>query len=489
MISWHDALEMSRKRWKRKHIFSGIKHSVPLFLLLLLSIVTGNIIYILAERGYETSIDRRYPHPAHIRVIVDSRDKEIPPLKPSQIESIKKHQAVRGSMAIISSIPNIFADFGETRYAQMKELGGYDRKFFDLYRTLPADKTDPEAVPLLLGQDLLALSWSPEKRRFIRDEQKEMKRWLGRTFRIYLAPYGLVFSDQKHDASTADYNAFRKTLIKSWRERLVELERNSPELARRQDPLFINVQVAGFIRDPDLGGTSSIIPHEAMELIFDLSDLRRDRKRIHKADENPRIITLLIDPAKKTELADTAKKQGMKILDPRDSGMFGLIFKAIRDESDLQITLGVMLFIYFTVMLVIVYQLLSSQVKDSIREIGVLRCIGAQRRDILRVFAVMNLVRLGRIYLLCIATSMAILAVAGIWLSGPLNMIKPETLAKGNIPDFLITRVDHFSPLWLMAPWWVWLTPVLLLVPIALFAAALPVWRVMRVQPSEALKD
>ena len=489
MISWHDALEMSRKRWRRKHIFSGLKHSVPLFLLLLLSIVTGNIIYIMIERGYEASMDKRYPHPAHIRIMSDSKEKDLPTLAPSQIESIKKHPAVRGSMATISSISNFFTDFGETRYAQMKELGGYNREFLDLYRTISSEKIDPEAIPLLLGQDLLALSWSPEKKRFIRDEQREMKHWLGRTFRIYLPPHGLLFSDYKHDAAIPDYAAFRKGMIKFWQQKLADLERNSPDLARRQDPLFINVQVVGFIRDPYLGGTSSIVPHEAIEQIFDLSDLRRDRKRLPATDDNLKIITLLIDPARKAELAEAAKKYGLKIQEPKDVGIFSQILKVISDESDLQITLGVMFFIYFSVMLVIVYQLLSSQVKDSIREIGVLRCIGAQRRDILRVFVVMNLVRLGRIYLLCIASSMAILAAAGFWLAGPLNMIKPETLAKGNIPDFLITRVDHFSPLWLMAPWWVWLAPVLMLLPIALFAAALPVWRVMRVQPSEALRD
>jgi hypothetical protein len=101
----------------------------------------------------------------------------------------------------------------------------------------------------------------------------------------------------------------------------------------------------------------------------------------------------------------------------------------------------------------------------------------------------MNLLRLGRIYLLCVVSSYLLLLGAGFWSAGKLNIIDPENLAKGNIPEFLINRIDNFSSFWLLGPPWLAFAPLLILIPIALCAAAVPIWHAMGVQPSEALKD
>lgn len=489
MISWQDALQLSRKRWQRRHIFSGLRHSVPLFLLLVLSIVTSSSIFIMIERAYDAAIDQQYPHPSHIRVISASTLKEKPPLTATQIDALKNHQAVQAAMTVIPCLNNFFADFGETRYSPMKGLCGYHKELFELYRTLPKGKDNPDAVPILLGRDLLALSWSADKGRFVRNEQQELTRWLGRSFKIYLNPFGLEQYEPKFDETQTDYARFRDGFLKKRKEKLDELERNNPALARRQDPLFVQVQVVGFIRDPGLGGLTSLLPAESMEQLRSLHALQRDKKRSPDSEEELQSISLLARPGRAQEVEQAIRQQGLKRYHAREDGMFARLWQELRDESDLRLTLWVLSSIYLCVMLVIVYQLLSSQVKDSIREIGLLRCIGAERRDIIRIFTVMNLVRLARIYLLSLASAFVLLLVTGYWLAGPLNLIKPESLAKGSIPDFLICRVEQFSPFWLMAPWWVWLMPVLLLVPVALCAAAIPVWRVMRVQPSEALRD
>jgi hypothetical protein len=109
--------------------------------------------------------------------------------------------------------------------------------------------------------------------------------------------------------------------------------------------------------------------------------------------------------------------------------------------------------------------------------------------DIMRIFMMMNLLRLARIYLFCIVSAYLLLLGAGFWSASKLNLIDPEYLAKGSIPEFLISRIDNFSPFWLMGPSWMAFAPLLILFPIALCAAAVPIWHAMGVQPSEALKD
>jgi ABC-type lipoprotein release transport system permease subunit len=175
--------------------------------------------------------------------------------------------------------------------------------------------------------------------------------------------------------------------------------------------------------------------------------------------------------------------------DRSSDGIFSQLFKEIKDDLGTRLTLYVITSLYTLAMMVIIYQLLSGQVKDSIREIGLLRCFGASRRDIMRIFIVMNMVRLARIYLSCLVTAYLLLLCFGYWFADKLNVINPESLVKGDIPEFLLHRIDHFTPLWLIGPPWMAVMPLLFLLPIAFGSAVLPIWHVMGVQPSEALRD
>jgi hypothetical protein len=487
MITWRDALALSNKRWKRKRIFGSLKYSAPLFILTLLTIVTLNVIYVLCERAAEAGRDSSFPHPSHLRVSVPPNSKET--ISVSQLNALRSHPAVRSYMGGQQWLGNYFADLGETRYAQIPLLCGYKQEFFDLYRTLPAEKCDPAAVPVLLGRDLLSLSWSAERKRFIRNEGEELKRWLGRTFNVYLNPWGVEGFNSAFTMEQLDYPRYRQSVMTLRRQHLASLERSSPELARQQDAVFVRMQVVGFVRDLSENGRTSVLTEEAAGQLAELSSLRRGKKLKPPVDDSLASVNLLVASGREREVVALAESLGLKVHDRNQVGIVAQLIKSLREDPGTRLAVYIISSIYAVAMMIVIYQLLSGQVKDSIREIGLLRCIGARRRDVLRIFVVMNLVRLGRIYLACLAASYLLLFAGGEWSAGWLNLIDPESLVKGNIPDFLITRIDHFSSFWLMGPQWMAVFPLTLLVPIALASAAIPIWHAMGVQPSEALRD
>ena len=487
MIAWRDALGLSRKRWQRKRIFGSLKYSAPLFLLTLLTIVTCNVCYVFLERLQEVAEDPDYPNPSHLRVTVPRKSEGA--ITPLQLSNLKRHPDVRAIMAVQNWVGNLYADFGEVRYAPMGDICGYSRPFFELYRTLPEAKCDPSLVPVLLGRDLLALSWSPEARHFVRDEQKEMVRWLGRTFTVYLDPLGMESYEPKFSLEQLDPGRFRSALLARRRQGLAELERHDPNLARRQDAVSVRMQVVGFIRDFEDSGRTCVVPAEIADRMLELTALRRGRVLRARREEGVKSVHLLAAPGRERQLAAFARKLGLEVRDRDGAGIFSLLYREVRDDPGVKLTLYLLFALYTLAMTVIIYQLLSGQVKDSIREIGLLRCIGARRSDVLRIFVVMNLVRLGRIYLLCLTAAYLLLLAGGFWSAGTLNRVDPEKLAKGSIPDFLIARVDHFTPWWLMAPPWMAALPLIMLLPVALGAAVIPILHAMGVEPSEALRD
>ncbi|NVN99068.1 MAG: FtsX-like permease family protein [Geobacteraceae bacterium] len=487
MITWRDSLALSRKRWKRKRIFGSLKYSAPLFFITLLTIITLNIIYVLYDRAIEASRDNQFPIQNHLRVSVPPKSKET--ITPAQIKAFRQHPAVRDFMGEQRWFGNYFADLGETRYAQISSLCSYTPDFFYLYRTLPSEKVDPAAVPLLLDRDMLSLSWSPESKQFIRNESAELKRWLGRSFNIYLNPWGTEGFPSTLTMEHLDYPRYQQSVMTMRRQHLASLERTNPELAREQDALFVRVQVVGFVRGLSASGLTAVLPADVAERLAELSCLRRGKKFKSLSDEGLTSINLLVAPGREPEVSALAVSLGLKVHDRNNDGAIASLIKELKDDPAARLALFILGSIYSVAMLIIIYQLLSGQVKDAIREIGLLRCIGARRRDIMRIFIVMNMVRLARIYFASLAAAYLLLLAGGFWSAGWLNVIDPEKLIKGNIPDFLITRIDHFSPLWLMGPSWMAFFPLLTLVSIALASAAIPIWHAMGVQPSDALRD
>jgi hypothetical protein len=487
MISWRDAFSLSRKRWKRKRIFGSLKYSAPLFLLTLLTIITMNVTYSMLDRVRVVSYDSKFPHPTHLRISVPPKSET--PITPAQIKALRDHPAVLHVMTAQTWLSNIYADFGEVRYASIPYFCGYTKEFFELYRTLPPEKIDPTCVPVLLGRDLLSLSWSPEQQRFARNEKEEIRRWLGRSFSIYLNPWGTESTPTALTADQLDYTRYRKSIMDKRKKHLEELERKNPELARIQDALTVKLQVVGFVWDRTENGMTSVLPEEVARQILELSALRRGNNPNAKKDDSTNNVNLIIKPGQEQAVKDLAASLGLNVYDRSSDGSMGRLFKIIRDDPETSITLYVIMSLYSLAMLVIIYQLLSGQVKDSIREIGLLRCIGARRRDIMRIFIVMNLVRLTRIYLFCLVAAYALLSGFGYWFADKLNLINPESLINGSIPDYLIYKIDHFSTFWLIGPPWMVVMPLVFLLPIALGSAIVPILHVMGVQPSEALKD
>jgi ABC-type antimicrobial peptide transport system permease subunit len=487
MISWRDSLALSRKRWQRKRIFGSLKYSAPLFLLTLLTIITLNVTYAMLDRVRAASENSEFPHPSHLRIAIPPKSESS--LKPSQIKTLREHPAVLQIMTAQTWMMGFYADMGEVRFAPVPYICGYTKEFFDLYRTLPPGKTDPTCVPVLLGRDLMSLSWSPVQLRFIRNEKEEIHRWLGRTFTVYLNPWGAESVPSEFKAEQLDYVRYRKSIMDNRKKHLVELERINPDLARLQDALTVKLQVVGFVRDPTNSSMTCVIPEDIAVQIGELSALRRGKKPKDKNDDNLSNVNLIVAPGREQEVRTLATSLGLKVHDRNTDGIIAQLFNEIKDNPGTRLTLYVIMSLYSLAMMVIIYQLLSGQVKDSIREIGLLRCIGARRRDIMRIFIVMNLVRLARIYLSCLVAAYVLLFGFGYWFAEKLNVINPESLAKGNIPDYLIYRIDHFTPFWLIGPPWMAVMPLLFLVPIALGSAVVPIWHVMGVQPSEALRD
>lgn len=487
MITWRDSLILSRNRWKRKRIFGSLKYSAPLFFLTLLTIITLNTFYVLCERVFEASRDSQFPHPTHLRVSVPPKSKET--ITPAQIKAFRQHPEVLDIMLSQWWFSNYFADLGETRYAQIAAICSYTPKFFDLYRTLPPEKTDAAAVPLLLDLDMLSLSWSPETKSFIRNESAEKKRWLGRSFIIYLNPWGAEVFPTSLSSEQLDFPRYRQSVMTMRRQHLASLERTNPELARQQDALFVKVQVVGFVRGVSESGLTSVLPVDAAEHLAELSRMRKGLKFKPLSYDGLTSVNLLVANGREQEVSTLAESMGLKVHDRNNDGIIARLIKELRDDPGSRLALFIIGSLYSVGMMIIIYQLLSGQVKDAIREIGLLRCIGARRRDIMRIFIVMNMVRLARIYFASFAAAYLLLLAGGFWSAGWLNVIDPEKLIKGDIPDFLIAKIDHFSPLWLMGPPWMTFSPLLALVPIALASAAIPIWHAMGVQPSEALRD
>jgi hypothetical protein len=312
---------------------------------------------------------------------------------------------------------------------------------------------------------------------------------LGRTFTVYLNPWGAESVPSEFKAEHLDYVRYRKSIMDSRKRHLVELERSNPELVRLQDALSVKLQVVGFVQEQANSSMTCVIPEEIALQIGELSALRKGWKPKGKSEESLSSVNLIVTSGREQEIRALATSHGLKVYDRSSDGIFSQLFKEIKDDPGTRLTLYIIISLYTLAMMVIMYQLLSGQVKDSIREIGLLRCIGARRRDIMRIFIVMNMVRLIRIYLSCLISAYVLLFAFGYWFAEKLNVINPESLVKGDIPEFLIHRIDHFTPLWLIGPPWMAVMPLLFLLPIAFGSAVLPIWHVMGVQPSEALRD
>lgn len=487
MISWRDAVGLSSKRWKRKRIFGSLKYAAPLFILAMFTVITFNISYSILKRVQLLAKDKDYPHHLHLRVTCPSKSKTA--ITPAQITAFKNNKNVKELLVKKRWLNNFFADFGEVRYAPMTDICGYSKELFELYRTLPKDKIDQTTVPALLGADLLSLTWSQDKKKFVRNEKEEMNKWLGRTFNVYLNPLGRDLYEPKFNLDQLDPVRYKKNLLEKRRQSILNLEKQNAEIARRQDAICIKMQVVGFIRDFSDTGKTTVIQEETAERISELSEFQGGITYHPLNNDEIKSINILAAPGGNESIISYAKSQGLEIHDRNNSSVFSEIYKTINEDQDVRLIIFILTTIYAVMMMIIIYQLLSGQVKDSIREIGLLRCIGARRSDIMRVFIVMNLVRIVRIYLSCLVASYVFLLSIGYWTGKLLNTIDPEQLVKGNIPDFLIARIDHFSVFWLVGPWWMSILPFFMLLPIALVAAALPIWHVMGVQPSEALRD
>jgi|GEM_PF-6697574 len=489
MISWRDAHKLTLKRNRRKRVFGGLKYGAPLFCIILLTIVTLNVVHVVGERVQNKLEDREYPYKSHLVIKTPGDYKTQKPMTQEQIKSLRNHPATQEMMTHYVYFDHHYFDMGEVRFNSNSALAGYSEGFFNLYRILPPEKSDPTSIPALLGRDLLSLTWSPELKSFTRNEKEEMKRWLGRTITVYINPLGTEYFDDHLKLSHLDYQKHRAEIINSRKLKLEELNRTKPDIASRQDAVFIKLQVVGFIRDQLDYGSTTVIPADICNQILDIAYLSRDKKQTPPSEDTAKSAQLLAKPGKEKELGDFVRSIGLELKDKGDAGLVAKLVKEIKNDPEARLGLFMTVSTYFVTVMIIIYQLLGGQVKDAVREIGLLRCIGARRMDIMRIFMMMNLLRLARIYMLCVVSAYLLLLGAGYWSAGKLNIINPENLAKGNIPEFLINRIDNFSPFWLMGPSWMAFAPLLLLIPIALCAAAIPIWHAMGVQPSEALKD
>jgi len=485
-----DIMSLNRARSQQRS--SGKKHMVLLFLILVQALLMLNLGFGFLERIENYFYDDRYPDDALLVVYQPN------PKAPDQ--GLRRKPMDQDKLVALNALEGVYAkqsvfDFTgghvflmpRANYLVPEILLGYDKALFDLYRALPEDQRIPGSIPLLLSADMFALSYHDTH--FVRSAKTDMAAFLGQPVEIIMRPM-LQMDAQKN--SILDPEIRRQVLSKNLHESYRKVVQEKPTLQRFYRPVKLRFQIVGYVRERIQFGSSpkafGVIPSRYGAQIQSLLRTRQAGISGHRKQfvEAVDAVYLLTTAADKSHLKQKIRGLGLTAVDRADINRLLLpnIVQMLLAEAGVRHFLltvfGVMaLFVVF-----FVYHLLSARVGDAWLEIGTMRCLGASKKDIRAIFWHLCLRDLTKVMFSSMLVTNGLLWGLGYWSAQHLNQLSVELV--GDLP--MIAGFGDFAPGWLTAPVSMQLVLLLVLVPIAVLAAVIPVAKASRVDPVVAMK-
>lgn len=503
MITYRDIIELNRKRGRKKKISGSKKSLIALFAFLFILITVINAAYGIGIKITEYFRDTDYPHSDVIIVRFDweKRRGAGSYIKPYEIRRMKEMPGVKSLQEEFYISTHHHFELNRVNYIQPGHLVGYDEAFFNLYTQLPVNQWDKTAVPVLLSRDLFNLAYIQSTGRFVRQDQRELDDYLGRKFYILIDPYcgrGHRWEWDEDGKILSQPDRLDKMVRQLQKETLESLGRLKPHDVRYCNPLTLRFQIVGFVREKcrfeNYPAGYGVIPSDMARSIEAICTARRNKARSLRpgwrtSGEKPtRFVQILAVPEKMESLIKEIEAMGFRV-DTRGSlsnrFLSDLIAEIRKEVEVIYVAAFVFVPIFFLILLAI-YKILSINVKDAIREIGIMRCIGATQRDIRRIFFSLCVHDVMKILMLSLMVSNLGLLAAGYKTAALFNQI-PENMIENEI-GILLTGISDFSMFWLIAPPWIQIIPVVPLIPITLLAAYLPTRKASKVDPVVATR-
>ncbi|MDM8514611.1 hypothetical protein QUF76_00295 [Desulfobacterales bacterium HSG16] len=509
MITFKDIVSLNRKKAKKRKLAGKKKSFAVLFTFLFSLIMLINASYGIGKIVREFIFDTGYPRQPMliIRPDLDSELRQKSEYRYIDDEDIEKIEKMEGVSAIQKEIhfsSGHFFVLNRFSHIVPEFLLGYEDSFFNLYveknEKSELENGETDTIPILLSENMFFLKYVPEKKYFIRREKEEKAKFLGKDFNIIIDPFCRESFRWKRNSGYR--NPVNPVLeIEAIKKRQAEIfkdfEYHSPGMLSYCHPLVLKFTIVGFIKDKahfsNMPYGYGVIPSDKAKMISEIVKMRMAAKGGRRSyisnNRHGRSFLLVICPEKYQEkLESEIKKMGLKAHTGKTSNFkfFSEIKKAVKKEKSLIYIPAFILSAFSFFMMLSIYKILSLNVKDAVREIGIMRCIGATSRDISRVFRHLCFYDVFKVFFAALVLSDITLMFIGYKTSVLFNRMSYD-LATGDI-GVLITAVGDFSATWLIAPLWIQLLPVLILIPVTLLAAYLPSRKASKIDPVMAMK-
>lgn len=500
MITLKDALSLNMKRAKKKKLAGRKKSFAVLFTFLFFLICMINGGYGVVSKIVEIFYATPYHNPNMI--IVKPNYQKRRSIGPEDLDALSKLEGVelvQGSAHM--SKGHIFL-LDRINYIQPETLFGYKDELFNTYCLLPPGDRDLKSIPILLSQNLFNLSYIRDEGVFVRRKTVETEAYLGRKFTIMIDPFcGQDYFGWNFFESGKVYDPvmfFRKAASQQ-KTVLDYLTQTKPGVVKYCDPLPLKFQIAGYIQDGGgIAGPLSaygVIPLSQARRISEITQIRRQSvnqygDRIYRR-KSGKLSTayVLCDPSFKESVTESIERMDLTV-DRQAVSPNRIITEIIHELKQNRAVLhfgGIVLFPFLFFIILSIYKILSVNVKDSIKEIGVMRCIGSTRKDIRRMFRQLCFYEVFQVLILSLLASNGMMLMTGFFTARTFNRI-PLKMIHSEI-FLIVSAVGDFSATWLSAPVWIQMIPILPLIPITLTAAYLPVRKASKIDPVVAMKS
>lgn len=499
-MTLQDIIRLNRARASFGRNRQGIKPLAVLFVLLVALLITVNVSYITINHILNFFVSERYPHDDVLTVFnladgaslnfFDDRNN----LTQDQVNGLKRLPGVRAIQTEFYPTSPHFFDMDRVNHFLPSSLVGYDAAFFRLYQSLPNNSRDVDAIPILLSEDIFLLSYVLENAYFIANAKTDMATFLGRIIHITINPLSGALNREFFVRSETLYKKNALWLRpQKWSDKfhdslskvITNVSKVSLEKAQFNSPLTLRFQVVGYFHDKAfLHGRRGfgIIPSDHAQDIHKLMQIRSNQ-----AEATATNLAFLLCPvdgcAKLTKSLTALGLLGMTRTQ-MNSVLGPILWRELRAEFS--VVLIVFASILIAAFVGIIYIFTSAQIPPLRREIGILRCVGAKRADIRRIFGALCFSDLLRITILAIFVSNTILIGTSLLAADYFGTISLEFLAMMDL--IWLSAINNIGWNWLLAPLWVQLLAVLLLPPIGWLASIMPAQNAARIDPVEAMR-
>lgn len=496
MIAYHDIVQLNFKRARKLNKKGGKKYRWLLLLILIQFYMILNVGYGINEKLKEFFYSDVYPDKRIIAVYPYDYNVQYASDRTFSGAHLNKIVNLNGVQAFQKHFyysPGHYFIMSRFNYQVPFDLIGYDKPFFDLYVELDAHLRHQNAIPILLSESILQVSYHQDKHFFERRLKHEKQAYLGKLFEIMIQPVNSVDIIKRARKKLTPENMPRinQKVHDKVKGRLQRLIATAPDLERFYRPIKLKFQIVGFVQERTFHiNDVNVIPIQHAKIISEMVKLRqagiKGTQNIQQTNDDD-LLYLWVEPYQQLRIIKEIRQLNyfpvnQQLLNEND--LPGLV-KLLKTERGIRNFVVTLLAIFLLFMMFSVYQLQTVKVIEAGKEIGIFRCLGASKKDIKQIFFHMCLLDVLKITGYTILICNFILILLGFYSARYLNEISPAVLDEFKF----IANFGDFTHFWLVAPLDIQMMPLLVLLPVSLLAAYIPIKKASSIDPVVVMKD